>query len=161
MALILDMSIKIIPFKQAYAARFRDLSVVWLEKFFYVEPHDVMLLDNCQESIIEKGGYIFFAEHDKALVGCFALVQLRDKVFELGKMAVDPKFQGLKIGQQLLVFAIDMAKKNDWDKIIIYSSTKLDAALYIYRKYGFREVELEKENPYQRSDIKMELVFKQ
>ena len=74
-------------------------------------------------------------------------------------MAVDPNYQGLNIGQSLLRFAIDLGKQNAWKKIILYSSTKLENALYIYRKYGFKEIEIEKNLPYARSDIKMELLI--
>ena len=37
--------------------------------------------------------------------------------------------------------------------------TASENAIYIYRKYGFIEVPVEANSPYQRSDIKMELVF--
>lgn len=151
------MSVSIIQFEPKYAKSFKDLNITWLEKYFYVEPKDEILLDNCQESIIEKGGHIYLARHQGQIVGCFSLLKLNEKEFELGKMAVVEDFQGLKIGQCLLEFAIDFGRRNKWDKILLYSSTKLDAALHIYRKYGFREVDLEKELPYARSDIKMEL----
>lgn len=72
-------------------------------------------------------------------------------------MAVDPSFHGLKIGQKLLSFAIDFSKSNQWESIVLYSSTKLDAALHIYRKYGFIDVALEDKLTYLRSDVKMEL----
>ena len=153
------MFVKIVPFKPEYANDFKTLNIAWLEKFFSVETKDALLLEHCQKSIIEKGGYIYFAECRQKRVGCFALIPIRHNVFELGKMAVDPKSQGKKIGQRLVQFAISLAKKNNWDKIILYSSTKLISALYIYRKYGFRQVTLEDENPYNRSDIKMELVL--
>lgn len=151
------MSLRIVPYKPRYADHFRDLNKVWLEKYFYLEPKDFVLLENCEEEIINKGGYIFFAEYLNQIVGCFSLIKRNDSIYELGKMAVDPKFQGLKIGQQLLVFAIGFAKENDWKEIVLYSSTKLDSALYIYRKYGFKDVALEKNLPYTRSDVKMAL----
>ncbi len=151
------MSVTIIPFEPQHAKTFKDLNIAWLEKYFYVEPKDELLLDNCEESIINKGGYIYLARHLGQIVGCFSLLKLNEKQFELGKMAVDERYQGLKIGQKLLEFAIDFGRRNKWDRILLYSSTKLDTALYIYRKYGFREVELEKDLPYARSDIKMEL----
>lgn len=153
------MSVRIVPFEPQYASCFKDLNLAWLKKYFHVEAKDLWLLENCQESILDIGGFIFLAEHRGEIVGCFSLIPFDEHVFELGKMAVDPKHQGLKIGQKLLSFAIDFAKENRWKSIVLYSSTKLDAALHIYRKYGFVEVELEKEIPYERSDIKMELVF--
>jgi len=153
------MSLEIIPFEPRYSSVFRDLNVTWLETYFYVEPKDAELLENCQASIIDEGGYIFLAKIEESIVGCFAFIPLNETNYELGKMAVDPKFQGLKIGQKLLTFAIDFAKNRGWPKIVLYSSTKLDTALYIYKKYGFKKVALERDLPYHRSDIKMELVL--
>ncbi|MCK0189019.1 GNAT family N-acetyltransferase [Arenibacter sp. F20364] len=153
------MSLNIIPYESRYATRFKDLNIVWLEKYFYVEPMDTILLENCDANIIDKGGFIFFAQYNEEIVGCFALLKLRDKEFELGKMAVDPNYQGLKIGQTLLGFAIDLAKQNEWNKLILYSNTKLENALYIYKKYGFKQTEIEINLPYARSDIKMELLL--
>ena len=153
------MAIKIIPFESRYAGHFRDLNKAWLEQYFVVEPKDVLLLEDCENTIINQGGHIFFSLYEGKIVGCFSLIKVGEHIFELGKMAVDVNYQGLKIGQQLLAFAIDFAKGNHWSKVILYSSTKLNAALHIYRKYGFKEVVLEKGNPYTRSDIKMELVL--
>ena len=143
-----------------YIKDFRDLNLAWLKRYFYVEPKDKELLENCKKSIIDKGGYIFFAEYDEQIVGCYSLIQLDDATYELGKMAVDPSFQGRKIGQRLVMHAVDFARKNNWEKLMLYSSTKLPKALYIYKKYGFKDVALEKDLPYARSDVKMELELK-
>ncbi len=153
------MPLRIIPFEPRLAKRFKDLNVAWLERYFYVEAKDEILLKNCENSIIGIGGFIFFAEYKQVIAGCFSLIPSKEKQFELGKMAVDPAYQGLKIGQQLLEFAIEFGKEKQWEKIILYSSTKLPTALHVYRKYGFKEVPLEKNLPYERSDIKMELVL--
>ncbi len=150
----------IIPFEPRYAAHFKKLNVAWLKKYFYVEPKDELLLENCQESIIDKGGFIYFARYQHKIAGCFSLIPLSDGTLELGKMAVDPNYQGLKIGQQLLQFAIDLAKEKGYKKLILYSSTRLPTALHVYRKYGFKDIPLEEELPYTRSDIKMELILK-
>jgi len=150
------MSIRVIPFEPAFAPVFRDLNLAWLTAYFYVEETDKQLLENCEQTIINKGGFIFFAEWKGELVGCYSLIRLDKDTYELGKMAVDPKFQGLKIGQQLLSHAIDFARNNNWRKIILYSNTILEPAIYLYKKYGFREIPLEQDTPYERSNIKME-----
>lgn len=154
------MSLKIIPFESKYANDFKRLNIVWLEQYFYVEEKDKVLLSDCENSIIGNGGHIFMAEYGGTIVGCFSLLPYKNKHFELGKMAVDSNYQGLRIGQQLLSFAIDFAKSNHWNTITLYSSTKLPTALHIYRKFGFKDVVLEKNLPYARSDIKMELYLK-
>ncbi len=153
------MSVRIVSFNPKYSRHFKDLNTAWLNTYFYVEPKDILLLENCEESIINNGGFIFFAEYDGEIVGCFSFIKLGDSCYELGKMAVDPNYQGLRIGQHMMQFAIGFAQNENWKKIILYSNTKLDTALHIYRKYGFKEIVLEKELPYARSDIKMELTM--
>lgn len=146
-------SIQIIPFEQEYAQHFYNLNIDWLEKYFYVEEHDKVVLENPKNYILDNGGYIFFAKLNGEIVGTVALIN-EDEGFELSKMAVDPKFQGLKIGQQLMEFCIDFAKQKGWSELLLYSNTTLENAIYIYRKFGFKEVPIEG-SPYSRGNIKM------
>lgn len=153
------VTVKIVPFQPHWSQNFKVLNLEWLNTHFEVEPKDIELLENCQETIIDKGGFIFFAQLAGEIVGCFSFLKIENKIYELGKMAVQPNVQGFKIGQCLLAFAIDYAKQQQWEKIVLYSSTKLGPAIHIYKKYGFKEVALEKYIPYLRSDIKMELIL--
>jgi ribosomal protein S18 acetylase RimI-like enzyme len=100
------------------------------------------------------------AEYKNTIVGCFSLLPHKNNNYELGKMAIDVNYHGLQFGQKLVSFAIEFAKEQHWETITLYSSSKLPTALHIYRKYGFRDVELEKNLPYERSDVKMELSLK-
>ena len=147
---------KIVSFRPEFASDFRDLNIEWLEKYFYVEEHDTEVLNNAKTYIIDNGGYIFFALVDGNVAGTVALMN-EPEGYELSKMAVSPAFQGLKIGQQLMQYCIDFAKDKNWTQLILYSNTILENAIYIYRKYGFEEVELEQNGPYQRGNIKMVL----
>lgn len=47
-------------FKPELATVFRDLNLDWLQEYFYVEPHDRNLLEDCEAQIIGTGGHIFF-----------------------------------------------------------------------------------------------------
>ncbi|MBP2832557.1 GNAT family N-acetyltransferase [Aquimarina sp. U1-2] len=148
--------IEIIPFEPKYANDFAQLNITWLEKFFVVEPVDKILLEQCKETVVDQGGYIFFAKINEDIVGTFALIPVTDTIYELGKMAVSPKYQGHKIGQQLLQFCIQFSTEQGWHKLILYSNRILENAIYIYRKYGFKEIPMEKDPLYKRSNIKME-----
>ncbi len=148
--------LKIISFKEEYTHHFRDLNLEWLERYFYVENHDKEVLNNAKTYIIDKGGYIFFALYKGEVAGTLALMN-EEEGYELSKMAVSPKFQGLKIGQQLMQYSIHFARNKGWSKLLLYSNTILENAIYIYRKYGFKEVELKTDSPYNRSNIKMVL----
>ena len=148
----------IIPFREELTSHFRDLNIAWLEKYFFVEDHDRYVLENAKKYIIDKDGYIFFALYNNKVVGTVALMNEKEG-YELSKMAVLPDYQGLKIGQLLLKYCINFAKTKEWEKLLLYSNTVLENAIYIYKKYGFKEVELESDCPYQRSNIKMVLEF--
>ena len=124
-------------------------------------PFDYELLSRCEEVIIKPGGFIFFVKLEDQIIGTAAFIYKSKGIYELGKMAVKSSYQGNEIGQKLMRFMLSFAEKHHWSKIILYSSTLLKNALYIYQKYGFIEVPLEQNLPYNRSDIKMELDLKQ
>ena len=154
------MEIKIIMFDELYVKDFYNLNIEWLKTFFYVEEFDEEVLSKPQDYIINKGGYIFFAKLKDTIVGTIALMPTQDKtVFELTKMAVSPKHRGLKIGQLLMHYCIDFSNQNHFKALILYSNTLLENAIYIYKKYGFIEIPVEKNCPYKRCNIKMELIF--
>lgn len=154
------MSLKIVPFQKKYSQAFYELNIEWLETFFYVEEFDKEVLSKPEKYIISPGGHIFFAIENDIVLGTVALMKETAKSFELTKMAVLPKQRGKKIGQQLMQYCIDFAEENNFDQLFLYSNTKLENAIYIYRKYGFIEIPVEKDSPYKRGNIKMVLQIK-
>lgn len=149
------MQVKIVPFKPAYAPLLKSLNYHWLQKYFKVEKSDEVSLSNPKKEIIDRGGFVFFAKIDKEIVGTVCLLKKSDTVFELGKMAVSEEYRDKGIGKELLEFCLSFAQKKGIKKLILYSNTRLAAALHLYRKYGFTETELEL-GLYERADIKME-----
>lgn len=150
---------EIIHFEPQFAADFRNLNVAWLEKYFWVEPHDEEVLGKPEKYILQPGGTIFLVRDNNEIIGTVALMKIENGIFELTKMAVTPAAQGKKIGQKLMAHTLEYARLQGWDKLIIYSNRKLENAIYIYKKFGFREILIEENNPYARGDIKMELVL--
>mgnify|MGYP002795035381 CR=1 FL=1 len=151
------MNIEIIPFSSQFAGEFQKLNLAWLKKYFWVEDHDREVLGNPEKYIIEPGGNIFFVKEDGHIIGTVALMKMEDGVFELTKMAITPESQGKKIGQKLMEHTLNYAKDKGWKTLIIYSNRKLENAIYVYLKYGFKEIPIEANNPYTRGDIKMKL----
>lgn len=153
------MNLEIMGFSDEYAKYFTALNVAWLQKYFVVEPMDHEMLSDPKKSIIDKGGYIFFAQVDDKIAGTFALVKIDNGIYELSKMAVEESFQGKRIGNKMLGFCIDEAKRLGADKIILYSNTQLQPAIHLYNKFGFKEVPLDHAD-YERANIKMEINIK-
>ena len=150
---------EIIPFSDELANHFTRLNTAWLEKYFVIEPIDKEMLGDPKQYFIDKGGHIFFAKINEDIVGTFALLKDSDSVYELSKMAVDENYQGQKIGNKLMEFCIDKARNLQADKLILYSNTKLEPAIHLYKKFGFIEVPIT-HSGYIRSNIKMELQLK-
>ncbi|QYA27047.1 GNAT family N-acetyltransferase [Gramella sp. MT6] len=148
---------QIVSWKPEYSKEFKEMNVYWLEEFFWVEPHDEDVLGDPEKYIIEPGGNIFFIKDNDKVIGCVALMKIENKIFELTKMAVKPEYRGKKIGQELMKYTLNFAREKEWNKLIIYSNRKLENAIHLYKKYGFNEIPIEKNNPYSRGDIKMEL----
>ena len=151
------MSIEIVAFQNKYAKAFYDLNIEWLETYFYVEDFDKEVLSKAEKYILNPGGHIFFAVENGVALGTVALMKAENDAFELTKMAVLSNQRGKKIGQKLMQHCIEFAKENNFTKLFLYSNTVLENAIYIYRKYGFIEIPVEADSPYERSNIKMEL----
>ena len=151
-------NLEIIDYQPKYAKYFYELNVEWLEKYFYVEPYDKKVLSNPQKYVLDPSVSIFFAKYNNEIVGVVSLINQKT-FFELSKMAVSSKYQGLKIGQKLMDFTIEFAKKQQWKSITLYSHRSLVPAINLYKKIGFKEIPVEENSHYERSDIKMILEF--
>src|SRR5215213_2038645 len=119
---MLENSLHILEFRDDLVDHFKNLNIAWLQKYFFVEPIDEEMLSNPRHYIIDKGGYIFFAEVNNEIAGTFALMKVEKGIYELAKMAVDEKYQGHKIGNKMMDFAIEKMKDLGGKKLILYSN---------------------------------------
>ena len=147
----------IIPFQEKYAGDFKQLNIDWLRQYFVTEPYDEYQLSYPGEEIIDKGGYIFLAKEKEKIIGTVALMKETDTSFELTKMSVTKDSQGKGVSKLLMETCVNLAKEKKWDRLFLYSNTILVPAIQLYRRYGFREIQLEMKSHYSRTNIKMEL----
>ena len=148
-------TVEIIPFSLDLKEPIKTLNIEWLEKYFRIEEKDELVLSNPQEEIIDKGGMIFYAKKNNEILGTASLMKIDDTTFELSKMAVSDKAQGLGIGNKLLVHCLAVAEENNIKKLVLYSNRILLPAIHLYEKFGFVEVPLGNIS-YERANIKME-----
>lgn len=151
-----DATVQILDFEPQHAAKFKELNEEWITRYFVMEEADHKSLGNPQSYIIDKGGYILMASYQGEIVGTCALINDGEGVYELAKMAVTPKAQGLKIGKLLGEAAIEKARQAGATKVYLVSNRQLGPALNLYRRLGFVEVPMPP-SIYERADIKMEL----
>lgn len=140
-----------------YAADFKQLNIDWIEKYFTVEEHDLEQLNNPDEYIISKGGYILFALYEGKAVGTCALIKTGEGEYELAKMGVTPALQGKQLGKKLGFAAIEKAKDMGARRVWLESNRILTPAISLYYKLGFVEIPVDY-SPYARADIRMEIM---
>ncbi|MFH7010349.1 GNAT family N-acetyltransferase [Flavobacterium sp. FlaQc-52] len=148
----------IVPFSSDLKEAIKILNLEWLEKYFKVEEKDEIVLSDPQRYIIDKGGMIFYAKYNDEVVGTYSLIKTDVTTFELGKMAISERAQGLGIGNKMLVHCMAVAKENHIQKLFLYSNRILLPAIHLYEKFGFTEIPLE-DGVYERADIKMEKIL--
>jgi len=153
----IESSIIIDLFKEEYKLDFEALNLQWIKKYFRVEEEDRKILENPKSYVIDRGGQIFFAINDGKAIGTAAMVLVEERIFELSKMAVDPKYQGLGIGRRIIDECIKFAKNHKAQEIFLITNDKLLPALELYRSSGFELDENYDDNRYERGNTKMKL----
>lgn len=148
--------IEIIPYESKYQSEFKRLNLEWLDKYHLTESYDLEILDHPEENVLGRGGSIFLAKDGEKIVGTAGIARLNDEVFELVKMTVDPTYRGRGISKTLLELCLAEARKSGAKKISLFSNSRLTTALTLYKKYGFRHVEVT-DSPLETADVKMEL----
>ena len=151
--------IKIIAHSPELAEHFGSINREWISDMFVLEDVDRIALDNPQQSIIDKGGYIWFAEHETlGIVGTCALMNKGNGAFELTKMGVLSSARGLKVGEQLLQYVIAEAMAMKVKPLFLLTNKKCEAAIHLYEKNGFshdKEIMDSYGQSYQRCDVAM------
>jgi len=152
--------VEIIDFMKIYRKDFREMNYEWLNEYFEVEEKDEEILKN-PEKVIASGGSVIFARLKGQIVGTSALMHISDQECELTKMAVKPEYQGKQIGKKMLDWLLELARKKNYRRMILYTSPKLKKAFGLYKSKGFKIL-----NPiptpiggYKRPSVKMGMVL--
>lgn len=154
----MNTGIQIIEYSNQYQQEFKSLNLEWLDKYNLTESHDLMVLDDPQGTILDRGGFIWLAIDGHKLVGSAALMKEHEGEYELAKMAVTSAYRGRGISKQLIETCLQKAKEIGAKKLSLFSNHQLLTALKLYEKYGFYYVEVE-DSPFETADVKMELVL--
>ncbi len=148
-------AVEIFDFKPELRSAFLDLNTEWLQKYFYVEEMDQHVLSDPQKHILDPGGAIFYARYMGEIVGTCALINQQNGVYEISKMAVTAKSQGLGIGRRLLQESIMRYHGLGGTQLYLESSSRLLPAIHLYESAGFVHERRPQGSPYRRSDVFM------
>jgi GNAT superfamily N-acetyltransferase/DNA-binding transcriptional ArsR family regulator len=137
----LPTPVRIVEFRPEFRQTFYDLNKQWVEKYFgALEPEDYASLERPEDYFLREGGFIFFAEMDGKAIGTIAMRYIDSKHYEICKMAVDQRYQGLGVGRKLIHKCIQRARVNGAEHLSLYTNDSLKAAMVIYERFGFRSI---------------------
>jgi GNAT superfamily N-acetyltransferase len=155
----LKTRVEIMDYESSCKKHFKSLNYEWLTDLFTIEPEDEKLLSDPRGMVINRGGAIVFAVHDKAVVGTCALIKHDDETYELAKMAVTKSRRGGGIGRLLADAIISRAKAAGCKTLVLFTSDALKPAIALYESLGFvlSSDRLELSAKYDRCTISMQM----
>lgn len=147
--------IEIIAYEDQYQEDFEKINRAWLEKYFEMEPEDILALKDPKGYFINQGGQVFIAlNEDGIALGGLGLMHHSAKQLELSKMAVLEGYQNQGIGKKLLETAISYANDKGYENLYLETVSTLERAVALYEKYGF-QARKSKSSSFKRVDLEM------
>lgn len=155
------MAIRMLPYAASLAPIFDHLNRAWIEEFFTIEPLDELMLTKPQQTIIDKGGEIWFAALDDKVVGACALLSMSTGIYEFSKLGVDASARGKGVARALLHHCRERAIAMGGHTLRILTNRSLVAANTLYQSEGFIEIEMTpaQQQRYTRADIMYNLAL--
>ena len=154
----MDNAVEIIEYDEKYHSDFKRMNLDYLDKYNLTESHDMIILDNPEKIVIERGGFIWLARAGEEIVGTVGILNEGHGIFELIKMCVAESWRGKGISKLLMETCLQKVKELGGKKLFLFSNHQLQTALKLYTKYGFKNVEVT-DSPFETADVKMELEF--
>jgi GNAT superfamily N-acetyltransferase len=149
--------IRIVAYQRELAPAFQRLNLAWIERLFEVEDADRKVLGDPERAIIAPGGQIFFALDAGEPIGTVAMIRFSAARYELAKMAVAQSHQRRGIGELLGAAAIAFARDAGAETVFLQTNSRLNGAIRLYERLGFRHAADPDPPEYARADVYMEL----
>src|SRR6187549_1121706 len=108
---IMDTLVEIIEYNEKYQPDFKRLNLDYLDKYNLTESHDMIILDNPEEIVIERDGFIWLAKAGDEIVGTVGIMPEGHGIFELIKMCVAESWRGEGISKLLMETCLHKVKE--------------------------------------------------
>lgn len=92
-------------------------------------------------------GRLLLAWESGQAVGCVALRKLKDGIAEMKRLYVRPGHRGERIGQKLVLTAIDQARAAGYGRIRLDTLPSMEQAIALYQSLGFKQITPYRHNP--------------
>jgi putative acetyltransferase len=95
----------------------------------------------------EPEGSFFVAREGVKIVGCVGMKKLGPGLCEMKRLFVRDDHRGMGLGSALVVTILEEAKRKGYERMRLDSLRKMESAVALYRRLGFREIGQYVENP--------------
>jgi putative acetyltransferase len=93
-------------------------------------------------------GRLLLAYVDDELIGCIALRKLDNRTCEMKRLFLRPNYRGKGYGRTMIENLIEQARDIGYQRMWLDSLPgKMDAAISLYREFGFKDIPAYYENP--------------
>ena len=103
--------------------------------------------ENLEDKYGRPFGRLYIAFVDGEVAGCIALRKIDKDNCELKRLYVKPQYRGKNIGGNLVKHILKEAKEIGYKHILLDTLPFLEAAIDMYKKYGFYEIESYNNSP--------------
>lgn len=113
-----------------------------------VMPMNLLLLADPSERLVSDytaRGTCYVLEKAEKIIGVYVLLRTRPDTVELVNVAVDENYHGQGFGKQLVLHAIQEAKRKGYRTIEIGIGNSGVTQLALYQKCGFRMVSIDRD----------------
>lgn len=102
-------------------------------------------LEDPEKTYHQQGGAfeVVVERAEGELVGTVGLLPLDEKRVELRKMYLAARVRGLGLGKLLLERSLRQARRLGFQEVWLETNSRLREAIRLYRKFGFRPIEVE------------------
>ena len=101
------------------------------------------------EALIAQGVVYVLADDKEGVRGALVMIPQKRSMF-VENVAVDPRFQGQGLGQMLMAFVEQQARKEQLNEIRLYTNELMTENLRFYHKLGFEEESRRVQDGYHR-----------
>ncbi len=107
-------------------------------------------LNDLNRQYARPDGALYIAYNEKHLpMGCFGIRRLTPSICELKRMYLKNAFRGIGVGKNLMDKAIDIGQELGYNHMRLDTLASMHAAINLYLKAGFYEIEAYRFNPYE------------
>lgn len=111
-------------------------------------PLELLLLADPSEKLVREyvsRGKCFIMDHDGLILGAYVLIPTRPETVEIVNIAVNEGYHGQGYGKQLVLHAIETAKREGFKTIEIGTGNSGVVQLALYQKCGFRMTSIDRD----------------